>query len=69
MQNEDTGYTPFENSEVVRAEAAASGGQDIDSVSLPEVKHGSGSMVFIENREPVNRGPDQIETIRLVIEF
>ena len=69
LQNEDTGYTPFENSEVVRAEAAASGGQDIDSVSLPEVKHGSGSMVFIENREPVNRGPDQIETIRLVIEF
>ena len=69
LQNESTGYTLFSNAEVVRLESAGSGGQDIDTVNAPSVEHGSGSIVFIENREPVNRGPDQIETIRLVIEF
>ena len=35
----------------------------------PEVKKNSGSVIYVENRKAVNRSNDQIEDIKLVVEF
>lgn len=35
----------------------------------PEVKKNSGNIIYVENRKAVNRSNDQIEDIKLVIEF
>jgi hypothetical protein len=35
----------------------------------PEVKNNSGELIYIENRRLITRAPDQIEDIKLVIEF
>ncbi len=40
-----------------------------DGVSLPEIKNNSGEIIYIENRRTITRAPDQIEDIKLVIEF
>jgi hypothetical protein len=37
--------------------------------ALPEVEPNSGDMIYIENRRLITRAPDQIEDIKLVIEF
>ena len=37
--------------------------------SEPEVDHDSGDVLYIENRTPIQRAPDQTENIKLVIEF
>jgi hypothetical protein len=38
-------------------------------LALPEVKNNSGELIYIENRRLITRAPDQIEDIKLVIEF
>ena len=38
-------------------------------LALPEVKFNSGELIYIENRRLITRAPDQIEDIKLVIEF
>ena len=38
-------------------------------LALPEIKNNSGELIYIENRRPITREPDQIEDIKLVIEF
>ena len=35
----------------------------------PEVKKNSGELIFLENRDPINRSSSQIEDIKLIIEF
>jgi hypothetical protein len=40
-----------------------------DGLSEPEIKTNSGDMIYIENRRLITRAPDQIEDIKLVIEF
>ena len=37
--------------------------------SEPEIDHDSGDVLYIENRTPIQRAPDQTENIKLVIEF
>jgi len=37
--------------------------------SSPEIDHDSGDVLYIENRTPIQRAPDQTENIKLVIEF
>lgn len=37
--------------------------------ATPEVKKNSGNVIYVENRKAVNRSNDQIEDIKLVIEF
>ena len=37
--------------------------------SVPEIDHDSGDILYIENRTPIQRAPDQTENIKLVIEF
>jgi hypothetical protein len=38
-------------------------------LALPEIKNNSGEVIYIENRRLITRAPDQIEDIKLVIEF
>jgi len=38
-------------------------------VSLPEIEQNSGDVIYIENRRLITRAADQIEDIKLVIEF
>ena len=41
----------------------------VDGLALPEIKNNSGEVIYIENRRLITRAPDQIEDIKLVIEF
>lgn len=41
----------------------------VDGISYPEIKNNSGEIIYIENRRLITRAPDQIEDIKLVIEF
>lgn len=70
VQNEDTGFGVFNSdNDLVRLSSATTGGQDVTAVVDPKINHYSGDVLFVENRSPVSRGSDQIETIRLVIAF
>ena len=70
VQNETTGFGTFNaDNDLVRLSSATTGGQDVTAVVDPTVDHYSGDILFLENRTPVSRGSDQIETIRLVIAF
>ena len=40
-----------------------------NGLATPEVKNNSGETIYIENRRLITRAPDQIEDIKLVIEF
>ena len=40
-----------------------------NGLANPEVKNNSGEVIYIENRRLITRAPDQIEDIKLVIEF
>ena len=35
----------------------------------PEIENNSGDVIYLENRRLITRAPDQIEDIKLVIEF
>jgi hypothetical protein len=35
----------------------------------PEIENNSGEIIYVENRRLITRAPDQIEDIKLVIEF
>lgn len=41
----------------------------VSSVNNPEVQPDSGDIMYVEQRRPINRASDQIEDIKLVIEF
>ena len=41
----------------------------VEGLSNPEIEPNSGDIVYIENRRQITRAPDQIEDIKLVIEF
>ena len=69
-QNDKTGYTAFSAGQVVNGHLGGSGtisgsGGLID----PEVQPYSGDILFIENRDPINRSVSQIEDIKTILEF
>ena len=70
-QNSKTGYTPFENEEnVTGAMSSTTGGlESSGALGNPEVEPGSGAIMFLENRNPINRTATQIEDIKVIIEF
>ena len=45
------------------------GSEFLDGVALPDIKNNSGEVIYVENRRLITRAPDQIEDIKLVIEF
>lgn len=69
-QNDKTGYIPFQASETVNGHLAgqgtipASGG-----INNPEYSPFSGQIIFMENRDPINRSESQIEDVKIIIEF
>lgn len=50
------------NSTVLGAEFA-------NGIAIPEIDNNSGEIIYVENRRPITRAEDQIEDIKLVIEF
>ena len=56
--NVDTGY-----SSAILGSSFASG------LANPEIENNSGDVIYVENRRLITRAPDQIEDIKLVIEF
>ena len=41
----------------------------VSGYSSSEIDHGSGEIVYVENRAPITRAADQTENIKLIIEF
>jgi hypothetical protein len=72
-QNSKTGYTPFQHDEVIQGQTSQVSGT-IESSSNnglrnPEVDRASGQILFLENRDPINRTTTQIEDIKVILEF
>ena len=71
-QNRKTGFKAFQNNEVI-AGSNPTGGRATTHAStalnLSEMQRGSGQVVFLENRDPINRTASQIEDIKCIIEF
>ena len=70
-QNAKTGYTSFINGEDILGQTSnTTGAADAAAaVGNPEMQRGSGQIVFLENRNPINRTATQIEDIKIIIEF
>jgi len=69
-QNDKTGYTAFSNSEdIVGQTSAKTATLTSSAVGNPEVDRHSGDILFLENRDPINRTTTQIEDIKVIIEF
>jgi len=74
-QNSKTGYGEFNTSDAIDIVAGVNTGSTaigtIQSLGNPEHQTGSGQVVFLENRNPINRPAtgNQIEDIKLIIEF
>ena len=74
-QNSKTGYGDFQASEALDIVAGVNSGstniQTVGSLGDPEHQTGSGQVIFLENRNPINRPAtgNQIEDIKLIIEF
>ena len=56
--NVDTGYS-----------SALLGVTFASGLAAPEIENNSGDVIYVENRRLITRAPDQIEDIKLVIEF
>jgi len=67
-QDINTGFTAFTASETVSGGTSSAAGT-VDTVNNPEIEPDSGDIMYLEHRRPINRASDQIEDIKLVIEF
>jgi len=70
-QNAKTGYKAFQNSEnIVGQTSNTTGGlESTSALGNPESHPGTGDIMFLENRTPINRTTTQIEDIKVIIEF
>ncbi len=68
-QNETSGFTTFTVSDNVKISGSSNTARNVTAVGNPGVADGSGEIIFLENRTAVNRADDQIETVKLVLEF
>ena len=74
-QNSKTGYEPFDHGEVITGQTSNAVGTLEDNSSSnpgvrpPEVDRSSGQILFLENRDPINRTTTQIEDIKVILEF
>lgn len=66
VQIPETGFESFTNGQTVVAGTAS--GTILSQVN-PEVQKYTGDIIYFENRRPVLRAPDQLESIRVIIEF
>jgi hypothetical protein len=65
-QDNDTGYGNFSVGDVITSGAVTA---NIDTLEDPDFDTFSGEVLYIENRAAVDRAVDQIEDVKLVIEF
>jgi len=80
-QNSKTGYADFVSGDTVTGTNPSGGSAILNTTSGttwygqatngfgPEVKMNSGQLLFLENRDAINRSSSQIEDIKLIIEF
>ena len=68
-QNETTGFKAWTATDNVKIKGSSNTARNITAVGNPGVADGSGEIIFLENRTAVNRANDQIETVKLVLEF
>lgn len=70
-QNSKTGYKSFVNGETITGGTSSTSGalESSNALGNPEVQPGSGAIMFLENRNPINRTTTQIEDIKVIIEF
>ena len=73
-QNELTGYVPFEDSASLAvvgqtSNTSATMHASNTRINPGEIDNKSGDILFLENRAPINRSANQIEDIKLIIEF
>ena len=65
-----TGQESLLTGQVVTTYNSTFNGQTFaNGLSLPEVRANSGEIIYVENRRLIRRAADQIEDIKLVIEF
>ena len=68
--NAVTGQTSTASGNVDTGYASALLGVTFSSgLATPEIENNSGDVIYVENRRLITRAPDQIEDIKLVIEF
>jgi len=70
-QNDKTGYASFTDGEDVQGQTSTTTGalESASAVGNPEVDRQSGEVLFLENRDPINRTTTQIEDIKVILEF
>ena len=70
-QNDKTGYASFTDGEDVQGQTSTTTGalESASAVGNPEVDRQSGEILFLENRDPINRTTTQIEDIKVILEF
>ena len=70
-QNSKTGFKNFSNGENVQGQTSTTTGalESSNAVGNPEVDRQSGEVLFLENRDPINRTTTQIEDIKVILEF
>lgn len=70
-QNSKTGYKQFVDGEDITGSISNTVGalQNASALGDPEVQIGTGDIMFLENRNPINRVATQIEDIKIIIEF
>ena len=70
-QNDKTGYASFTDGEDVQGQSSTTTGalESASAVGNPEVDRSSGDILFLENRDPINRTTTQIEDIKVILEF
>ena len=77
-QNSKTGFGNFVSGDTITGtlpnggSATLNTGDPFGTVANgygPEVKRNSGQLIFLENRDPINRSSSQIEDIKLIVEF
>jgi hypothetical protein len=61
--------TGFENFTIGNNVTAAGASATIQSIVNPEVQKYTGDIIYFENRRPVLRAPDQLENIKIIVEF
>ena len=70
-QNSKTGYKDFTDGETVTGQTSSTAValKGSSAVVSGEVNRGSGEILFLENRNPINRSTTQIEDIKVILEF
>ena len=61
------GNLAFANGATVTGAGAATG--TIAAISTPGLQPYTGDILYVENRVPISRASDQIEDIKLIIQF